>query len=393
MRFACITGILLCFAIALHAQDITGIWRGYFFSGYGLFKQEYKYEIQINQLNGRPGPGNAKAIKGVTYSYRLTSFYGKARFVGIYNNQTREITLKEDTLEEVKLDAPGFSCLMTCYLEYHKMGNQEVLEGTFSSIVTNKGTDCGNGSVYLERVEESDFHKEAFLLKKKPAPENTRPLVKKPEKTSPKADSPLVIKKPAPPAPKNNGQPVVTQTIPKKHIPAKQNIAKAQADSRSLHNTADSSLVRTAPVAPVITAPPPSENLLKKQMPPVPDIIKQRDNPLVKTIVTNSTDIRIELYDNGEIDGDTITVYHNNEVVAFKRGLTNKAITINIKASLDDPHHEFVMVADNLGSIPPNTALMVVTTGGKRYEVFISSDEKKNAKVVIDYKLPASNTR
>ncbi len=90
---------------------------------------------------------------------------------------------------------------------------------------------------------------------------------------------------------------------------------------------------------------------------------------------------------------DTITVYHNNEVVAFKRGLSNKPITINIKASVDDPHHEFVMVADNLGSIPPNTALMVVTTGGKRYEVFISSDEQKNAKVIIDYKVPETSSR
>jgi len=42
------------------------------------------------------------------------------------------------------------------------------------------------------------------------------------------------------------------------------------------------------------------------------------------------------------------------------------------------------MVANNLGSIPPNTSLMVVTTTDKRYEVFISSSEKKNAKVLID---------
>ena len=43
------------------------------------------------------------------------------------------------------------------------------------------------------------------------------------------------------------------------------------------------------------------------------------------------------------------------------------------------------MVADNLGSIPPNTALMIITTGGKRYQLFISSDKQKNAKVVVEY--------
>jgi len=52
----------------------------------------------------------------------------------------------------------------------------------------------------------------------------------------------------------------------------------------------------------------------------------------------------------------------------------------------DQPHHELVMVADNLGSIPPNTSLMIVTAGAKRYEVFISSTKQKNAKVVLDLK-------
>ncbi|MBD0289520.1 MAG: hypothetical protein ICV79_29490, partial [Flavisolibacter sp.] len=50
------------------------------------------------------------------------------------------------------------------------------------------------------------------------------------------------------------------------------------------------------------------------------------------------------------------------------------------------PHHELVMVAENLGSIPPNTSLMIITTGTQRYEVFISSTEQKNAKVAFDLK-------
>ncbi len=50
------------------------------------------------------------------------------------------------------------------------------------------------------------------------------------------------------------------------------------------------------------------------------------------------------------------------------------------------PVHESVMVAENLCSIPPNTALMVVTAGSKRYEAFIESTEKKNAVVIIEYR-------
>jgi type IV secretory pathway VirB9-like protein len=39
------------------------------------------------------------------------------------------------------------------------------------------------------------------------------------------------------------------------------------------------------------------------------------------------------------------------------------------------------MYADNLGSIPPNTALMVVTVAGKRYEVNITSTEQTSGTV------------
>jgi hypothetical protein len=73
-------------------------------------------------------------------------------------------------------------------------------------------------------------------------------------------------------------------------------------------------------------------------------------------------------------------------LIVDSKELTEKPITLTIKADSANEHHEFIVVANNLGTIPPNTALMVVTTGGKRYEINISSDEKKNAKLVIDYK-------
>jgi hypothetical protein len=116
----------------------------------------------------------------------------------------------------------------------------------------------------------------------------------------------------------------------------------------------------------------------------IPDVIKERDNPVVKEIETTESEILVELYDNGEIDGDTVTIYHNNKMVVSHAGLSTKAVTVKIKVDKENPHHELVMVANNLGSIPPNTSLMVITTKQKRYEVFISSSEQKNAKVVID---------
>ena len=47
-----------------------------------------------------------------------------------------------------------------------------------------------------------------------------------------------------------------------------------------------------------------------------------------------------------------------------------------------------IMVGENLGSIPPNTALMIVNDGDKRYQVYLTSDNKKNAMVRFIYEKP-----
>jgi hypothetical protein len=119
---------------------------------------------------------------------------------------------------------------------------------------------------------------------------------------------------------------------------------------------------------------------------PAPLVLRQRTNALVKQIETEAGELRIDLYDNGDIDGDTVSIYHNNLLLISGQRLTQKPITFRLQVNRQQPHHELVMVADNLGSIPPNTSLMIVTAGEKRFQVFISSTEQQNAKVVINLK-------
>lgn len=136
-----------------------------------------------------------------------------------------------------------------------------------------------------------------------------------------------------------------------------------------------------------VVIPPVSKPVVKdlaKMTRPEPMIFKTRSNPVVKQIFTDSAELTIEIYDNGVIDGDTVSIYHNNELIMANAALLAKPIRLTIKVDAQHPHHELVMVANNLGSIPPNTSLMIVTAKDKRYQVFISSDDKKNARVVID---------
>ena len=107
-----------------------------------------------------------------------------------------------------------------------------------------------------------------------------------------------------------------------------------------------------------------------------------RESPVVATIPIRGTDtIRVVLYDNGEIDGDSVSLYMNNELILQHLRLTAepKELLVPIDKSL--PVNRLVLFAENLGRLPPNTALMEVTVHGKTYELFLSTDYKRNASV------------
>jgi hypothetical protein len=58
---------------------------------------------------------------------------------------------------------------------------------------------------------------------------------------------------------------------------------------------------------------------------------------------------------------------------------------IDLELDKDQPLHQITLFANNLGSIPPNTALIVVTAGDKRYELHAKSSLQENAVLVFEY--------
>lgn len=188
-----------------------------------------------------------------------------------------------------------------------------------------------------------------------------RIIIPPPVTEKPKA-APQPVARQKPPAPK----PAVKQ-------PVKNPLVKTPAKTVVTQQTKKDSTIHITPL--------PEK---KPVFAPVPLIVKSRDNPVVKQIQTMAGEIEIKLYDNGTIDGDTVSIYHNNELVVSRAKLSETPVTYRIKLDAAHRHHELIMVANNLGSIPPNTSLMIITANSKRYEIFISSSEQKNAKVVID---------
>jgi hypothetical protein len=112
--------------------------------------------------------------------------------------------------------------------------------------------------------------------------------------------------------------------------------------------------------------------------------LQQREKEVVQTYKLDTSQIKIDLYDNGEIDGDTVSVFLNSTLLLYRKRLTDKALTLSVNA-FPGTEYELMMYADNLGKIPPNTALMIITAGTKRYELRVASSEQKSAVVKFVY--------
>jgi len=381
MRWITTLLCLLFLSSSTYSQKLTGIWRGYFIQKdfnplSGRFVEEkYKYEVQLNQLTNN-------SLEGVTYSYKTTVFYGKASFHGIYTRQTKNVLIKEIKMMEIKMADLNDACAMTCYLDYSTLGKLERLTGTFTSINTKTKQDCGEGTVYLEKVPTTDFVKEKFLFKKGTGKSSSSTSVNKKKADNSKPDAQINKAK--------------NEQLPKKSNPVKKPSIKPGTEDfvvpqKSVEKKGSSKGIPNKPRKEDSTLIPPLllTNKNKKDDPKVifvPNALIERGNNLMKTIQLSEKEVQIDYYDNGQIDNDSITVYHNNQLVINHQRLSYSPLTIKIHLDEAHPLHEIITVADNLGDVPPNTALMVITAGKKRYEVAITSDEKTNAKVILEYK-------
>jgi hypothetical protein len=106
-----------------------------------------------------------------------------------------------------------------------------------------------------------------------------------------------------------------------------------------------------------------------------------RTKILQNVIPVKGDSIELRFYDNAEIDGDSIAVFLNGNLLKEHILLAEQAYIIKIAVLDLQTDNELVMVAENLGSIPPNTSLMVAIVEDKRYEAHLQSTEGSSAMV------------
>ena len=352
----------LILSLQLPAQNFTGQWKGQFtdnstsFVGWGGDRCDYVLEIECK----------GKDVTGYSYTYFTDGgkrYYTICKLKGTLNKASKYIEVIE--IERTKTNVPVNirNCFQIHKLTYFKQDDEQTLEGTWVPAPDQQG-DCGFGTTVLSRrilQKNPSYYTNPVTKVNKPKP--TVPVAKNtPKQTTP----PTVVKT----KPKQVTVPPVVKKEPTNNSPSAVQPPDIAKNKIPKNDTLYSPVTKTEPAE-------------KK-----PQDIKfeKRNSDLLKTIEIENETFTVDLYDNGEIDGDSISLFFNGKLILSHKRLGDKAISLKLNVDETKDINELIMYAENLGSIPPNTALMVVNDGDKRYETRISSDLQKSGVIRFIHK-------
>ncbi len=374
------------FPTLLIGQDLSGKWKGVFTPNQDQEGKVYNYEVEIKEL-----PNHSLSV--LTYTRFSNNFSAKASATGMHSPNTELVSIVESKFEDMRLSGNFQACLMSSYLTYNTIRGRETLEGTYISSNSKMGKDCGSGTIYLEK--EIPLAK-LFALKSKTQSPTTTPVKNKLIATKLTETKSVVTKTNLAQIPKTSN--------PNNKIASSNNNIALNQNSKLIINPSKSS--NTATVNALIDLPKSSSNSSKEESNSnsitanteiakssnrgqiLPYVLVGRENKLVNKIDVSSSHISFDMYDNGTIDNDSIMVFDNKVQILNNQRLSYKAIHFELDFSKETQEHEIIIVAQNLGSVPPNTALMVLKDGTKRKEFYITSTLQTNAMLIINYKAP-----
>jgi hypothetical protein len=345
------TLIFLLLTAALNAQKYSGQWSGAFDAAGDPSTTEYVLEIDVK--------GNS--FEGTSTTYFIISgkrYYTICAIRGTIDPGSK--TLVSTEISVVKKNTPEWfrDCFQIHSLTYFRKGDTEELSGTWKA--ARKEDNCGTGTTKLSRKQ---LAKNPITAPPPPSNNTVRmnPNVPKPNTK--------------PPVTKQNNTTVKTQ--PKQNTPPAKTQTKKDTVVKTLPSITKVDNENQTEVKPDMKSNIPA--------PKLPNGLEKRDNKVYETINIADDEIIVNLYDNAEVDGDIVTLLFNGEVIVSKQTLSDKPITLKLKA-IHGKDNTLTMYAENLGRIPPNTAIMRLQNGNNYYKVFVSADNEKNASVIFRLK-------
>ena len=343
------------------SQKINGQWRGYFDSKgdivlSGSNNTEYVLELEINGTD----------VSGFSYSYfQNRRYYVICKLEGNYYKASKSIKVIET--ERIKGNTPPdfADCFQIHYLSYKKQGDEEQLVGKWLT-APGQRANCGDGSTTLIR---RTLNKDLSTFKA-PTKKITTPAATSTVKNTDKKVAPPVNKTTA----TNIATPKKTESI----------------NNKPSTTTKPAQLATINKIESAIKESPKATKQLPNKIEGInvyPGInFEKRNTDVLKSIEIEKETFTVTLYDNGEVDGDSVSVFYNGKLILSHQRLSEKPITFTLDAVTGNAVNELTMYAENLGEIAPNTALMVVKDGEKRYEVRIASDLKNSGSIHFIHK-------
>jgi hypothetical protein len=317
------------------AQNLTGTWEG-------LMKDEY---LKINIIQ------NKEQLCGYTYDIVLKnkSSQCKAYFKGVYDKETKIWTLTGTRFIENK----GNHVLMIVKLWKVPQAGNDVLRST----------------VLIQDLFSNFFDAPAteFFWLRRISTKTKNPTIGMPVCDEVVKEKPLTPKKS-----------IITTLEKKSIVTIKKDSIKTNPtpiDSKPIKVKIDS-VVSSKPIAVYLK----DEPLLTK--------MNQRNQLTLSTLKVNSRYVQIKMYDNGNVDNDSVSIFYNGNLLKKHVRLTAEPVILELDLDENTNDHEITLYAENMGSFPPNTALIVVTCGKKRYELHSSTNFNDNNVLKLEYESP-----
>ncbi|MBC8034790.1 MAG: hypothetical protein H7Y03_11635 [Chitinophagaceae bacterium] len=339
--------VLLTMVMSLcNAQQITGVWKGRISSK--------KVELKLIK--------SGDSLVGTSYYYDSRNNYRRYTIKGYFDPSTNNVIWWDDQLIENKSSGRSNASenALLSVADFNCPGEDEMrLDGT-TSLRDDK--EIARNPVNLLKVGSPVFPDEwDFVIDNYTSGTNDPYFIdsiNRLRSTPAIREEELVVAVPIGIDMPNNPAPVVTAPDPKPALP----------------DPADNTVAAKAP-----------GNLESK--------FTSRKKVLQNVIPVTGKMIELRFYDNGIIDGDSIAIFFNGALLHENIRLALEPFVIQLPTNELQDDNELVMVAQNLGTIPPNTSMMVVEMGNKTYEARLYANENSSALVRFVKNAPGNSSR
>ncbi len=329
-RFA-ITVLILHFSMTLPAQPVTGVWHGKIKKGGSVIGKNTQLELKLIR--------NGDSLTGTSYYYSDQHNVTRYQVKGYFNPFDGTVTWWDDEMVDKSGGRIGKISDPLFYVTDFNCPGEGIMK-LDGHAAPNEQQSSRNIEVHLDKVDKPVFEDEWDLVI---------------QNFSRGASEKEVIDS--------------VELIAKRPVPA-QKVVNEKARVSEPKVTVSEPLKKTVPVKPVIKIPPTVE-----------EMFTSRTKKLVTEIPLIGDTVELSFYDHAEIDGDSISLFLNNYLLQKNILLKATAFTVKLAVKELSDVNEMTMVAENLGTIPPNTSLMIAYINGVRYEARLESDENTSAMI------------